>query len=312
MYPFTLILRIQRIGTTKDKKTGAVIADTAVIIMDSNGKEILKGKSDINGKFEIEVSPDMNYIVEASKDKFEDTEQKIFTDRQKAEDDVMNVDVLLNEIGEWGIFGFIYEKESQEGVDSVEIIITLKNGTDEIIRMTDTNGNFRELLQPETDYEILLKKRKFFTRRGAFTTKGMKPGWLDLKEFIEVAMEEIVVGKTIEIPNIYYDLAKWDIRPDAAIELDKVVQFMLDNETITIELGSHTDSRGSNTSNQELSQKRAESAVNYIVEHGINTNRITAKGYGESKLKNRCADGVKCSEKEHQENRRTEIMIVSF
>ena len=140
----------------------------------------------------------------------------------------------------------------------------------------------------------------------------MEPGWIDVKEFIEVEMEEIVVGKTIEIPNIYYDLGKCNIREDAAVELDKVVQFLKDNVTITIELSSHTDARGSQSSNQTLSQKRAESAVSYIVGQGISTTRITAKGYGESKLKNRCADGVQCSEEEHQENRRTEITIVDF
>ena len=306
------VLFLKLIGTTRDKKTGAVISGAAVSMFDPNGKEILKCKSDVNGKFESEVSPDINYNIEVSKDNFEDARQKLYTDRKKAEDNIINTDIFLNEVGKWGVFGFIFEKESQKGVDSVEIIITPKDSTGKIISMTDVNGNFRELLQPETDYDILLKKRKFFTRRGEFTTKGMEPGWIDVKEFIEVEMEEIVVGKTIEIPNIYYDLAKWDIRPDAAVELDKVVQFMLDNETITIELGSHTDSRGSNTSNLGLSQKRAESAVNYIVEHGIDSGRITAKGYGESKLKNRCADGVKCSEEEHQENRRTEIMIVDF
>ncbi len=306
------VLFLKLIGTTKDKKTDEVIPDAVIKIVDSDGNEVLKCKSDADGKFETEVSPDMYFNIKASKNKYEDTEQKFLADKQKADSDILYVDVLLNEIGEWGVFGFIYEKESQKGVDSVEIIITPKDGTGEIIKMTDVNGNFREMIQPETDYDILLKKRRFFTRRGEFTTKDMEPGWIDVKEFIEVEMEEIVVGKTIEIPNIYYDLAKWDIRPDAALELDKVVQFMLDNETITIELGSHTDSRGSNSSNQALSQKRAESAVNYIIKHGISSRRISAKGYGESKLKNRCADGVRCSEEEHQENRRTEIMIVNF
>jgi outer membrane protein OmpA-like peptidoglycan-associated protein len=86
---------------------------------------------------------------------------------------------------------------------------------------------------------------------------------------------------------------------------------MNDNPSIVIELGSHTDSRGSATSNQSLSQKRAQSAVDYIVKKGgIASSRISAKGYGESALKNQCADGVTCSETEHQQNRRTEIRVV--
>jgi outer membrane protein OmpA-like peptidoglycan-associated protein len=316
IYKFTMLDKpsysIALIGTTVDSKSGKKLANAEVIILDDKGKELFKGMSDANARVEIEASPGMYYKVNASYEKYTDTDMNVLADKNKAIDGVFNYEIPLELIEEWGVFGFIYEKETGEGVPDVEITI-FEKGTENIIaEITDDGGNFRKLLKPETDYDILMKKKKFFTRRGKFSTKGMEPGWIDVKEFIEVEMEEIVVGKTIEIPNIYYDLAKWNIREDAAIELDKVVQFLKDNETITIELGSHTDARGSKTSNQTLSQKRAESAVNYIVTNGIAQSRITAKGYGEEKLKNRCADGVRCSEEEHQENRRTEIMIVDF
>ncbi|MET0574156.1 MAG: OmpA family protein, partial [Pedobacter agri] len=97
---------------------------------------------------------------------------------------------------------------------------------------------------------------------------------------------------------------------DAAVELDKLVKIMLDNPTIWIELGSHTDSRGKDAYNLSLSQKRAESAVQYIISRGVNKNRITAKGYGETQLLNKCANNVQCSDAEHQLNRRTEFKIV--
>ena len=87
---------------------------------------------------------------------------------------------------------------------------------------------------------------------------------------------------------------------------------MIDNPTVTFEFGAHTDSRGSKESNQTLSQQRAQSSVNYINSKGISADRINAKGYGESKLKNHCADGVSCSEEEHQANRRGEIKVVKF
>ena len=124
-------------------------------------------------------------------------------------------------------------------------------------------------------------------------------------------MEVVELGKSIEI-NILYDLGKWDIRADAAVELDDMVKFLKDNPEIKIELGSHTDARGSAKSNQILSQKRAESAVQYMIDNGISKERITAKGYGETKLKNRCADGVNCSEEEHQANRRSEVKIIAM
>ena len=128
----------------------------------------------------------------------------------------------------------------------------------------------------------------------------------------DLYLEQIIINKPIRIDNIYYDFDKSNIRPDAAIELDKLVKIMHDNPTIWIELSSHTDSRGNDQYNQWLSQSRANSAVQYIIDRGINKNRITAKGYGESMLLNKCSNGVKCSEADHQLNRRTEFKITKF
>lgn len=316
IYKFTMLekpaFRLNLSGTTIDKKTGEIIPEASVRATNSDGEEIYKGTSNAQGKFEFEVVPGLYYTLETIKDNYSQSNEKILADKSKAAGDVFEIDILLSPVEEWGVFGFIFEKESGEGVSEVAILITeIETGT-VIGDITDVEGKFRRLLKSETDYNVLLTKEKFFTRRGDFSTKGMEPGWIDIKEFIEVEMEEIEVGKTIEIPNIYYDVAKWNIRPDAAVELDKVVQFLSDNPGITIELGSHTDARGSSSSNQTLSQKRAESAVSYIVSKGVSSDRITAKGYGETRLKNHCADGITCSKDEHQANRRTEIKIVDF
>ena len=125
-----------------------------------------------------------------------------------------------------------------------------------------------------------------------------------------VYTDPTVLNKEIRLENIYYDFDKWNIRPDAAVELDKLVRILKENPTIWIVLGSHTDSRGDDAYNQRLSQSRAESAVEYIINRGIDKNRITAKGYGETRLLNRCSNGVNCSIAEHQLNRRTEFTIV--
>ena len=127
----------------------------------------------------------------------------------------------------------------------------------------------------------------------------------------DLLLNKLEINKVFKLEIIYYDFDKWDIRPDAAIELDKLVKIMKENP-ISIELGSHTDSRGSARYNMKLTQKRAESVVQYIIQKGIEPNRITAKGYGETKLTNRCSDGVPCSEEEHQANRRTEFTVTDF
>ena len=113
--------------------------------------------------------------------------------------------------------------------------------------------------------------------------------------------------------HIYFDFDKDNIRPDAAAELDKVVTFLYNNPGVTLDLRSHTDSRGSHAYNEGLSQRRAESTRRYLIEKGVDPSRLTgATGYGENQLFNECADGVKCSEAKHQENRRTEFAISGY
>ncbi|MCF6404995.1 OmpA family protein [Chitinophaga filiformis] len=112
------------------------------------------------------------------------------------------------------------------------------------------------------------------------------------------------------LPNIYFDFNKAEIRPDAQLLLDRVVKLLADSPGSIVEVGSHTDSRGSDQFNLVLSQKRAVSVTNYLVTKGVAKARVKAKGYGETKLLNNCANGVQCSEEEHKVNRRTEFKIV--
>lgn len=119
--------------------------------------------------------------------------------------------------------------------------------------------------------------------------------------------EPLIVGKTYVLKDIYYDFDKYNIRPDAAKVLDKLIVTLKEYPAVEIELSSHTDSRGNFAYNMWLSQRRAESAVAYLVEHGILRSRLKAKGYGETRLLNKCAKGVKCTAAEHQLNRRTEV-----
>ncbi|MDO9254148.1 MAG: OmpA family protein, partial [Bacteroidales bacterium] len=159
-----------------------------------------------------------------------------------------------------------------------------------------------------------------------YVVKAMMPNYIadcspfDLNEIIpgttstaprDLLLEKLTINKTFTIENIYYDFDKYNIRDDAKTELDKLVQIMNENP-VNVELGSHTDSRGSVSYNDKLSQKRAESAVKYIISSNIDKTRIIAKGYGEQQLVNKCADGVICSPAEHQANRRTEFKVTSL
>ncbi|MEQ9009448.1 MAG: OmpA family protein, partial [Ekhidna sp.] len=124
----------------------------------------------------------------------------------------------------------------------------------------------------------------------------------------KIMMDPIVLERAIVLENIYYDLDKADIRPDAALVLDSLVQIMNDNPDIYIELGSHTDARQTDDYNLNLSRRRAQSAVRYIINEGVSAERIVAKGYGESQLIVKNAQ----TEEEHQRNRRTEFKVLRY
>ena len=180
---------------------------------------------------------------------------------------------------------------------------------------TDDNGQFEFKVYSDEDYILIGEKENYFSTRGDFSTIGKELDKSKLVEFItnvefekNLILDRIVVNKSIVLDNIYYDLDKADIRKDAALELDKLVVILEDNPNISIELSSHTDDRSSVEYNQDLSQRRAESAVSYILSKGIDQSRIRAKGYGESQLIIQNAQ----TEEEHQINRRTEFKVTSY
>jgi outer membrane protein OmpA-like peptidoglycan-associated protein len=180
---------------------------------------------------------------------------------------------------------------------------------------TGDDGRFNFRVYTEEHYNLIGEKTDYFTTRKEFTTIGETVDKSTLTEFItnvnfetDILMDRIVIEKAIALKNIYYDLDKADIRTDAALVLDSLVLIMNDNPEIYIELGSHTDDRADDNYNLDLSRRRAISAVRYIISEGIEPERITAKGYGESQLLIPKAK----DEAEHQQNRRTEFKVLKY
>jgi len=158
-----------------------------------------------------------------------------------------------------------------------------------------------------TEYYVLARHKGYFDKEVSFKT-----GDLSANENLDLGLAKIAVGNVLKIENIYYDLAKWFLRDLSKKELDKLNEFLIKNDNIKVELSSHTDSRASDSYNLTLSQKRAQSAVDYLIQKGVNKDNIIAKGYGETKLVNKCNNGAQCNEEEHQLNRRTEIKILEI
>ncbi|HRN38540.1 MAG TPA: OmpA family protein, partial [Flavobacteriales bacterium] len=171
---------------------------------------------------------------------------------------------------------------------------------------TGPDGHYQFALQAEGDYRVTVDRDGFFKQSARISTKG-KTNTVIHTDFNLFPLQ---VDQVVRLDNIYYDLAKWNIRPDAAVELDKLVQTLSDNPTVKIELSSHTDCRGQDAYNMSLSEKRAKSAVEYLIKQGIAKDRLTYKGYGETKPVETC-ECTKCTEEQHQANRRTEFKVLS-
>lgn len=295
-------------GKVVDAETGRVLAQAAPSL---TGGKVKKADLAAGETFSFIIDPGKDYTISAVYEGYEPATQELkrsaITPNAKT-----SITLALKLTREWGVFGHVYEKGTNDPLNNVEVIVSeVPAGSKEVLK-TNRKGDFRKLLKSNTDYDVMLKKRKYFTVRGSFTTRGKLPGWFDAKKFMRTEFQEVIVGATIEFGNIYYDSGSWYIRPDVIPELEKIVQFLNDNPTIVVELGAHTDSMGDAGENMILSQKRAQSAVDYLIKKGIKIDRISAKGYGETKIKNRCTDGVACSPQEHQENRRTEIKVVKI
>ncbi|MFC7526999.1 OmpA family protein, partial [Parapedobacter sp. GCM10030251] len=193
-----------------------------------------------------------------------------------------------------------------------DVSVTLYDGSREIVarKRTDGSGTFEFVLEGDRQYTVLGQKEKYHGDSARVSTAGItKSDTLEVALLLEPIFE---VGRTFELENIYYDFDKHNIRPDAAAVLDELVRTLRDNPTLRIELSSHTDSRGSDAYNMALSQRRAQSAVDYLVSRGIARERMVAQGYGETRLVNGCGNGVPCSREQHQANRRTEVTVLEY
>ena len=255
----------------------------------------------------------LNYPINTSSDDFafvlnDDKSNGFISSNRTGEDKIFE---LNKKIPVLMIKGVTKQVNTGKLIDSVAIEIrNLTERSKEII-YTNKNGQYQIRVKPECEYVVHASKAMYFLVSGdkKISTIGKKVSENFIADF---ELDPIIIQKPIVLKNIYYDLDKWNIRTDAAKELDKLVEVLVENPNITIELSSHTDSRAGDQYNLVLSDKRARAATEYIISRGINRERLKAKGYGEKKILNKCSNGVICSEEEHQLNRRTEFKVIKI
>jgi outer membrane protein OmpA-like peptidoglycan-associated protein len=291
-------------GKVIDSETGAVLSGVTPAVSGGNSSKMAPSAPDT---FAFEVEAGTDYTLKAEKSGYDPVSAGV-----SASDLPVNgsrgVVMAMTPSKEWGLIGHVFDKDTNEPLRDVDVTVTSPDGKTEKYA-TDKSGDFKIAIRPDGDYVIYLRKKGYFVISCEFPAKGKKPGWYDLRNFMHTDFQKAVVGAQIEFANIFYDTGSAVIRNDAKTGLNQIIRFLKDNEFLVVELGAHTDSRGDAKQNMNLSQRRAESAVAYLSKNGIDSSRVSAKGYGESRIKNRCVDGVNCSEEEHQQNRRTELTV---
>lgn len=213
------------------------------------------------------------------------------------------------------IEGIVKDKDTKALIANANVILLDKDGVQVSSVTAGQDATFKFEATCNTEYVVRAEKETYISDEKHFTTISKKQE-LNLELLLDKDEQEITIGddlaKVLDIPIIYFDFDKSNIRQDAAIELQKIIAVMTKYPNMKIDVRSHTDSRAPNDYNMSLSSRRNKSTIKYIVEKGnINASRLTGKGYGETQLINDCVDGKSCSEKEHQANRRSEFIIVN-
>jgi len=240
--------------------------------------------------FKATVQPDGSWTVQnmkapinSSSDDFgivfeNENEKGIFSSTRKGRG---NDDLYSFEFPplKFSVTGLVKDEKTGTAIQGSTVQLIASDGSN-LQAETGAGGDFKFALKPDVDYIFLASRRGYLNGKEKETTKGQEKS----RDFM-VTINLTAIDMPIELPNIFYDFNKWDLRPESMVSLDKLVETLNDNPNATIELMSHTDSRDTEAYNQELSQKRAQSVVQYLIDKGIEAERLSAKGYGESNPK---------------------------
>ncbi len=270
--------------------------------------------TDKDGMAPLSLKSNKQYILLVAKKGYENEELVLSTIGKK--EGSITTEVFMKRKTCADITGVIKMSKNNIVVPNALVKVT-NNCTKEVITTrTNSDGVYTVCLRDGCDYSIVAEKEGYEPSKAGKTPRIVKDFTqtytvnLDLNPINGKGGSIVPTGTVIVLENIYYDFGKWNIRAGAARELDALSALMKRFPSMEIELSSHTDCRGSDDYNKDLSVKRAEAAHRYLVARGVDSRRIKPLGMGESIIRNKCKDGVDCSEEEHQYNRRTEIKII--
>ncbi|PIF30497.1 WD40 repeat protein [Flavobacterium sp. 9] len=211
--------------------------------------------------------------------------------------------------------GIITDSETNAILPGTKVILYDSQGVMKNNTISDLNGSYSFSVECGKTYNVRAEKEEYTTKE-VIVNIGKVSGKTSLPIALDKAICKVTIGddlgKCFGIKMIYFDLDKSNIKTETALDLEKVLDVLNNNLNMKLDIRSHTDSRATYQYNEALSERRAKSTIKWLVKKGIDPNRLTGKGYGETQLVNGCSDGVKCTEEQHQMNRRSEFIITFF
>lgn len=307
-----------------DENTNQPINDASVL-NDCSGLEMFTGD---NGRVTIELPLNRCCTFTAGKEDYTKNTSESCTYDYKASTKVF-VKIALSQSMNFAIEGVVYDEETGDPLTNSSVVVTPDCGGEAIEVKTDESGRYRFTLDSDCCYSLKAAHEGYFSvsTDQPYCTKGLGKSQtfthnFALQRFINPPGDLVTdennpsfypcdgIGRSFVIRHIYYDFDKAYIRTDAEEPLFQLIKILEDNPDLVVEIGSHTDARGSNRYNIRLSARRAESVVKYLINQGIDESRLQAKGYGETDPTNDCVDEIPCTEEQHQRNRRTEFRVI--
>jgi peptidoglycan-associated lipoprotein len=240
------------------------------------GLDIYKAEKSPEGVWKVD---NMKYPINSTADDFAihfqyQQEKGMFaSSRKKGGDDIYRFDYVPLQ---FSFLGKVINAETKEPVETARVHVVSTDGEQKNDIVSET-GDFLLQLEPELEYIVMVLAKGYLNGKKQLSTLG-----LNVSRNFKSVIELKPIEKPIELPNIFYDFGSWELREASQTALNALVETLNDNPKVTIELGSHTDFVGSDKTNQALSQKRAQSVVDYLIEKGIYWDRLIAHGYGEA------------------------------
>ncbi len=311
-----IAMNMENLSITTDEKGNEIIlsGNGETMVLGAPQQNSINGESDYNGKFPMKLK-DGEYILNISKEDYVSQQLTLNTVGLDAEEVVVYLEKPVDCIS---LSGTLLDEANKATLSGATVVISNPNG-EKYELTSDLQGKFESCLKPGKKYDVKVINNGKEVTRSSISTEN-QTGDAPINVTFDVPGETkitsspsirntLTTGTRIELTDIYYNFNDDNLRPDATQSLDALVSILKQYPDIELELASHTDSRGGSRYNKKLSQGRAENAVQYLINQGIESYRLKPVGYGEEVIRNHCTDGVTCDENEHQFNRRTEVKV---